>query len=211
MAVASIETTLELWASALREVKARMRPLFTQQRMAVSAGLFLESLLGHEPRKTGWMRAGAAVGLQPTGLSRGDPGPWRQQAIRGRWQADARRAMVRDYVGEHLADEDAVLVVDETGFLKQGKASCGPSTSSGSAAIHRFGRQDHQLPGRGVCRLCRAPRSCLYRPGAVSAEILDRRSGPQGGGACAGRSRVCHQAGPGVAHDRAGLGRRCAS
>jgi SRSO17 transposase len=32
---------------------------------------------------------------------------------------------VRDYVVEHLADEDAVLVVDETGFLKQGRASCG--------------------------------------------------------------------------------------
>ena len=32
---------------------------------------------------------------------------------------------MRDYVVEHLADEDAVLVVDETGFLKQGKASCG--------------------------------------------------------------------------------------
>jgi SRSO17 transposase len=26
---------------------------------------------------------------------------------------------------EHLADDDAVLVIDETGFLKQGKASCG--------------------------------------------------------------------------------------
>src|SRR5690348_4991339 len=117
MAVASIEATLELWASALREVKARMRPLFTQQRVAVSAGLFLDSLLGNEPRKTGWMRAEAA----------GDPGPWRQQAIlgRGRWQADALREIVRDYVVEHLADEDAVLVVDETGFLKQGKASCG--------------------------------------------------------------------------------------
>jgi len=60
MAVASIETTLELWASALREVKARMRLLFTQQRVAVSAGLFLDSLLGNEPRKTGWMRAEAA-------------------------------------------------------------------------------------------------------------------------------------------------------
>jgi SRSO17 transposase len=127
MAVASIETTLELWASALREVKARMRPLFTQERVAISAGLFLDSLLGNEPRKTGRMRAEAAVGLQPTGLSRGDPGPWRQQAIlgRGRWQADALRAIVRDYVVEHLADEDAVLVVDETGFLKQGYASCG--------------------------------------------------------------------------------------
>jgi SRSO17 transposase len=126
MAAASIETTLELWASALREAKARMRPLFTQKRVAVSAGLFLDSLLGNEPRKTGWMRAEAA----------GDPGPWRQQAIlgRGRWQADALRDLVRDYVIEHLADAEAVLVVDETGFLKQGKASCGVSRQyTGSA------------------------------------------------------------------------------
>src|SRR3972149_10609453 len=57
----------------------------------------------------------------------GDPGPWRQQAIlgRGRWDADALRDIVRDYALETLADEDAVLVIDETGFLKQGKASCG--------------------------------------------------------------------------------------
>jgi SRSO17 transposase len=57
----------------------------------------------------------------------GDPGPWRQQAIlgRGRWDADALRDIVRDYALESLADEDAVLVIDETGFLKQGKASCG--------------------------------------------------------------------------------------
>jgi SRSO17 transposase len=33
--------------------------------------------------------------------------------------------VVRDYVVETLAEPDAVLVVDETGFLKQGKASCG--------------------------------------------------------------------------------------
>ncbi len=48
-------------------------------------------------------------------------------AILGRrdWDADALRDIVRDYVIEHLADNDAVLVIDETGFLKQGKASCG--------------------------------------------------------------------------------------
>src|SRR5215208_4430320 len=117
MSGASIEETLELWASSLRDVKARMRSLFTQERVAASAGLFLDGLLGEERRKTGWMRAEAA----------GDPGPWRQQAIlgRGRWEADALRDIVRAYVVEHLADEDAVLVVDETGFLKQGKASCG--------------------------------------------------------------------------------------
>lgn len=117
MSGAAIETTLELWASSLRDVKARIRPLFTQERVAASAGSFLDGLLGDERRKTGWMRAEAA----------GDPGPWRQQAIlgRGRWDADALRDVVRDYVVEHLADDDAALVIDETGFLKQGKASCG--------------------------------------------------------------------------------------
>src|SRR6201981_1049933 len=114
---ASMEETLALWAASLREIKKRIRPLFGQERVAKNAGLFLEGLLGDEQRKTGWMRAEAA----------GDPGPWRQQAILGRrdWDADALRDIVRDYVIEHLADDDAVLVIDETGFLKQGKASCG--------------------------------------------------------------------------------------
>src|SRR4051794_33649861 len=117
MAGVAIEDALELWAGSLREVKRRIRPLFTQERVAVSAGLFLDGLLGPERRKTGWMRAEAA----------GDPGPWRQQAIlgRGRWEADALRDVVRDYALETLAASDAVLVLDETGFLKQGNASCG--------------------------------------------------------------------------------------
>src|SRR4051795_1506246 len=93
MSGASVGETWELWAASLREVKARMRPLFTQERVAASAGLFLDGLLGGERRKTGWMRAEAA----------GDPGPWRQQAIlrRGRWDADALRDIVRDYALEH--------------------------------------------------------------------------------------------------------------
>jgi SRSO17 transposase len=117
MSGATVEATLGLWSAALGEVKRRIRPLFTQQRVAISAGLFLDGLLGPERRKTGWMRAEAA----------GDPGPWRQQAIlgRGRWEADALRDLVRDYVVETLADRAAVLVLDETGFLKQGKVSCG--------------------------------------------------------------------------------------
>jgi SRSO17 transposase len=94
-----------------------MRPLFTQERMAASAGAFLDGLLGAERRKTDWMRAEAA----------GDAGPWRQQALlgRGRWDADALCDVVHEYALETLADPDAVLILDETGFLKQGKASCG--------------------------------------------------------------------------------------
>ncbi len=96
----SMEAMLELWGSSLRDVKARIRPLFTQARVASSAGMFLDGLLGPERRKTGWMRAEAA----------GDPGPWRQQAIlgRGRWDADTLRDMVRNYALETLADPDAI-------------------------------------------------------------------------------------------------------
>ena len=55
-----VEVALELWAASLRDVKERIRPLFTQLRVAMSAGLFLDGLLGPERRKTGWMRAEAA-------------------------------------------------------------------------------------------------------------------------------------------------------
>ena len=160
MSGASIETTLELWAASLRDIKARIGPLFTQTRVAVSAGLFLDGLLGDERRKTGWIRAEAA----------GDPGPWRQQAIlgRGRWDADALRDLVRDYVVETLGADDAVLVIDETGFLKQGRAHWR------RAAIHRLGGQDHQLPDRRLCSPRLAARPCLHRPCALPAQGLDR-------------------------------------
>jgi SRSO17 transposase len=117
MVQASIEATLELWALSLRAAKERLRPLFRSKSSVASAEAFIDGLLGHEPRKTGWMRAEAA----------GDKGPWRQQDLlyRSRWDGDALRDTVRDYALETLADTDAVLVIDETGFLKQGKKSCG--------------------------------------------------------------------------------------
>jgi hypothetical protein len=91
---APVEAALESLASALRDVKSRMRQLFAQERTAVNAGLFLDGLLSEEQRKTGWMRSEAA----------GDPGPWRQQELLGRdrWNADALRDLVREYVVEHL-------------------------------------------------------------------------------------------------------------
>jgi SRSO17 transposase len=117
MSGASVEELLGLWADGLRDVKARLRPLFAHPSVAGSAAAFLDGLLGPERRKTGWMRAEAA----------GDAGPWRQQAVlgRSRWDAEALRDLVRAYAVETLAAPDAVLVIDETGFLKQGQASCG--------------------------------------------------------------------------------------
>ena len=161
MTGASIEATLELWASSLRDVKARIGPLFSQARVARSAGQFLDGLLGDERRKTGWMRAEAA----------GDPGPWRQQAIlgRGRWDADGLRDIVRDYALETLAAEDAVLVIDETGFLKQGKASCGVARqytgSAGKITNCQIGVFAAYVSRHGHCFIDRA----LYLPKAWTA------------------------------------------
>src|SRR4051812_45086503 len=154
----SVEATLELWALSLREVKGRIRPLFSQARMAVSAGLFLDALLGPERRRTGWMRAEAA----------GDPGPWRQQALlgRARWDADALRDVARDYAVETLAEPDAVLVIDETGFLKQGKASCGVARqytgSAGKITNCQVGVFMAYVSGKGHAFVDRA----LYLPRA---------------------------------------------
>jgi SRSO17 transposase len=151
-----VEATLEEWASSLRDAKGRIRPLFQQERMAASAGLFLDALLGPERRKTGWMRAEAA----------GDPGPWRQQALLGRatWDADALRDVVRDYVVQTLAEPDAVLVVDETGFLKQGKASCGVGRqytgSAGKITNCQIGVFSAYVSGKGHAFIDRA----LYLP-----------------------------------------------
>src|SRR5689334_3779534 len=166
MSGASIEQRLELWAASLREVKARMRPLFTQERVAASAGLFLDGLLGEERRKTGWMRAEAA----------GDPGPWRQQAIlgRGRWDADALRDIVREYVVERLAEPHAVLVVDETGFLKQGKTSCGVARqytgSAGKITNCHIGVFVAYVSGKGHAFIDRA----LYLPRAWADDPVRR-------------------------------------
>src|SRR5919112_1683859 len=152
----SVEATLGLWVSSLRDVKERIRPLFQQERMAHSAGLFLDALLGPERRKTGWMRAEAA----------GDPGPWRQQALLGRaqWDADALRDVVRDYAVETLSKPDAVLVVDETGFLKQGKASCGAGRqytgSAGKITNCQIGVFSAYVSGKGHAFIDRA----LYLP-----------------------------------------------
>ncbi len=166
MSGASVEDTLELWVSSLRDVKAQIRPLFAHPSVADSAAAYLDGLLGPERRKTGWMRAEAA----------GDPGPWRQQAVlgRSRWDADGLRDMVRAYVVEALGEPDAVLVVGETGFLKQGKASCGVARqytgSAGKITNCQIGVFAAYVSSKGHAFIDRAlylPRSWTSAPGRL--------------------------------------------
>jgi len=58
---------------------------------------------------------------------------------RAAWSADEVRDDWRTYVVEHLGDPDAVLSVDETGFLKKGTKSVGVARQYAGTA----GRVEH--------------------------------------------------------------------
>lgn len=78
---------------------------------------YLQGLLSPVKRKNGWQLAEQAGEKSPDGMQR-----LLNNAL---WDADQVRDDLRDYVVEHLGDENAVLVVDETGFLKKGDKSAG--------------------------------------------------------------------------------------
>src|SRR6185436_16085040 len=74
-------------------------------------------LLSPVERKNGWQLAEQA----------GDETPYATQHLVGRavWSAEEVRDDLRDYVVKHLGDEEGVVVIDETGFLKKGSKSAG--------------------------------------------------------------------------------------
>ncbi|MGW1800134.1 IS701 family transposase [Streptomyces sp. NPDC001984] len=74
-------------------------------------------LLSDLPRKNCWSIAEWAGDASPDGMQ--------HLLARAKWDADAVRDDVREYVLEHLRDEDAVLVVDETGDVKKGRHTVG--------------------------------------------------------------------------------------
>ena len=112
-------------------------------------------------RKNGWQLAEAAGDRTPDGVQ--------DFLARMRWDADAVRDDLRAYVVEHLGDPDAVLVLDETGFVKKGT-----QVGRGAAAVLRHRRADRELPDRGVPGLRQPARPGADRPRAVPARGLGR-------------------------------------
>src|SRR4051812_24540378 len=105
------------WRSELSELHARLGALFVRSEPRRQAGLYLEGLLSAVERKNGWQLAEHL----------GDARPWRTQRLLShvQWDEAAARDLCRGYVVESLADREAVLIVDETGFLKKGTKSAG--------------------------------------------------------------------------------------
>ncbi|MER8181994.1 IS701 family transposase [Kitasatospora sp. NPDC094015] len=81
------------------------------------ARAFVLGMLSELPRKKCWTIAENAGDATPDGMQ--------HLLNRASWDADELRDDVREYIVEHLGDEEAVLVVDETGDLKKGTESVG--------------------------------------------------------------------------------------
>ena len=105
------------WADQLDDLVARIAPRFSRIEPRRRARAYLQGLLSPLERKNGWHLAEAAGDASPDGVQ--------DFLARMHWDADAVRDDLRAYVVEHLGDPDAVLVLDETGFLKKGDKSAG--------------------------------------------------------------------------------------
>jgi SRSO17 transposase len=105
------------WEPHLDNLTQRIAKRFARTEVREQARHYLIGLLSQVERKNGWQMAEHL----------GHQNPYRVQHLLDRavWDTDAVCEDLRAYVVAHLGDPEGVLVIDESGFLKKGKHSCG--------------------------------------------------------------------------------------
>ncbi|HEU5423282.1 MAG TPA: IS701 family transposase [Nitrolancea sp.] len=108
---------VQAWAADLDALPARLGPRFGRAEPRRRVRAYGARLLSPVERKNGWQVAEQAGEATPYGM---------QRLLAGaKWDAEAVRDDLHASVVEHLGDPEAVLIVDETGFLKKGTKSVG--------------------------------------------------------------------------------------
>lgn len=108
---------VQAWGLQLEELARRIGVRFPRSETRDRVRAYLVGLLGPVQRKNAWQLAEQI----------GDGDPYGVQYLMGRseWDPDCVRDDLRGYVVETLGHPEAVLVLDETGFLKKGIKSAG--------------------------------------------------------------------------------------
>lgn len=114
----STTVCIEHWSDVFTDLYERVAQRCARTEVRERLRRYLSGLLGNVERKNGWQLAEAIGDTDPQGV---------QRLLRTtRWDAGGARDDLRDYVLAHLGDEaSGVLIVDETGFVKKGRKSCG--------------------------------------------------------------------------------------
>ena len=107
----------EKYENEFEKIVERMSAIYRNELGLRNAEKYITGLLSPAERKNGWQLSEEI----------GESTPYKMQQFlyRGSWSADALRDVTREYIREEIAEEAGILVLDETGFLKQGKKSCG--------------------------------------------------------------------------------------
>jgi SRSO17 transposase len=105
------------WSERFNEMFAGVAGEFQTAASRKRARAYVLGLLSHAERKNGWTLAEFAGDLTPDGMQR--------LLNYYAWDAGAVRDAVRRYVVRSTGDPGAVLIADESGFLKKGKMSAG--------------------------------------------------------------------------------------
>jgi SRSO17 transposase len=105
------------WGQQLDAVARRIGARFARSETRDRVRAYLVGLLAPVQRKNSWQLAEQI----------GEDAPYGVQHLLGRadWDPDEVRDDLRAYVVGSLGDPDAVLILDETGFLKKGTHSAG--------------------------------------------------------------------------------------
>ena len=152
---------MRTWAAGLGEVHERFVHRFARSEPRESALAYMRGLIAPLERKNGWTLAEEA----------GHAAPDRMHRLLNRcdWDADEVLDDVRDYVVEHLGDPEAVLIVDDTGFLKKGVRSAGVQRQYSGTA----GRTENCQVGVFLAYAGERGRTLIDRR-SVSAHVMDR-------------------------------------
>ena len=135
------------WAEGIEQVHSCIAGRFRRPEPRRRVLDYLRGLVSSVERKNGWQLAEQAGDATPDGVQR--------LLYNYRWDADLVRDDMKSYVVEHLSAADAVLVVDETGFLKKGEKSVGVQRQySGTAGA---GRGFPTVPAPMASSTCCAP------------------------------------------------------
>ena len=169
---------------ALAELSGRIGAHVRRAEVRTRLQRYLQGLLASVERKNGWQLSGALGEPNAHGVQR--------LLAEADWDEEAVRDELRAYVLEHLGAEQAVLVVDEPGFLKKGKKSAGVARQySGTAGR----RENCQI---GVLLLYASPKGHAFLDRALLARGMDAGPGALPGSRDSRGSDLCHQgrAGP---------------
>src|SRR2546428_122955 len=110
-------TDVVRWTQELDRLHARIAPRFARPEPRRRALAFLHGILSNTSRKNGWQLAEHAREARPDGMQR-----LLSSTV---WDTDGVRDDLCTYALEHLGNQSAIMVIDETSFPKQGKKSAG--------------------------------------------------------------------------------------